>query len=129
MAGTRQIGPDRQCRLAILYGQPEAKKGRSAMRMMLKIIIPTESGNRAIKDGTLAKVLEGTMSRLEAEAAYFVAEGGLRSAMIFFDMRDSADMPRIVEPLFMGIDAEVELVPVMNADDLRKGLKAAMEAM
>jgi hypothetical protein len=43
------------------------------MRMMLKIIVPTESGNRAIKDGTLAKVLEGTMSRLEAEAAYFVA--------------------------------------------------------
>jgi len=65
------------------------------MRMMLKIIIPTESGNRAIKDGTLAKLLEGTMSRLEAEAAYFVAEGGLRSAMIFFDMRDSADIPRL----------------------------------
>jgi len=99
------------------------------MRMMLKIIIPTESGNRAIRDGTLAKLLEGTMSRLEAEAAYFVAEGGLRSAMIFFDMRDSADIPRIVEPLFMRIDAEVELLPVMNADDLRKGLKAAMAAM
>ena len=29
----------------------------------------------------------------------------------------------------MGIDAEVELLPVMNADDLRKGLKAAMDAM
>ena len=49
--------------------------------------------------------------------------------MIFFDMRDSADIPGVVEPLFMGIDAEVELLPVMNADDMRKGLKAAMEAM
>jgi hypothetical protein len=29
----------------------------------------------------------------------------------------------------MGIDAEVELVPVMNADELRNGLKKAMEAM
>ena len=33
------------------------------------------------------------------------------------------------EPLFMGIDAEVELLPVMNAADLRKGLKSAMDAM
>jgi hypothetical protein len=99
------------------------------MRMMLKIMIPTEAGNRTIKDGSLPKVLEGAMARLKAEAAYFVAEDGVRTAMIFFDMRDSSDIPSIVEPLFMGIDAEVELLPVMNADDLRKGLKNAMEAM
>jgi hypothetical protein len=99
------------------------------MRMMLKIIIPTEAGNRTIKDGTLSEILEGAMNRLRAEAAYFVAENGLRTAMIFFDMRDSADIPGIVEPLFLGIEAELELLPVMNADDLRRGLKAAMEAM
>jgi hypothetical protein len=29
----------------------------------------------------------------------------------------------------MGIDAKIELLPVMNADDLRKGLKNAMETM
>jgi hypothetical protein len=31
--------------------------------------------------------------------------------------------------LFIGLGAELELVPVMNADDLRKGLKTAMDAM
>ena len=97
------------------------------MRMMLKIMIPTEAGNRTIKDGSLPKILEGAVARLKAEAAYFVAEDGVRTAMIFFDMRDSSDIPSIVEPLFMGI--VVELLPVMNADDLRKGLKNAMEAM
>ena len=69
------------------------------------------------------------MARLKAEAAYFVAEDGVRTAMIFFDLRDSSDTPSIVEPLFMGIDAEVELLPVMNAADLREGLKNAMDAM
>ena len=88
-----------------------------------------EAGNRTIKDGSLPKILEGAVARLKAEAAYFVAEDGVRTAMIFFDIHDSSDIPAIVEPLFMGIDAEVELLPVMNADDLRKGLKNAMEAM
>ena len=99
------------------------------MRMMLKIMIPTETGNRTIKDGSLPKILESAVDRLKAEAAYFMAEDGVRTAMIFFDMLDSSDIPSIVEPLFMGIDAEVELLPVMNADDLRKGMKNAMEAM
>src|SRR4051794_9385723 len=32
--------------------------------------------------------------------------------------------PGIAEPLFVGLHAEIELVPVMNADDLKKGLGA-----
>ena len=65
---------------------------------------------------------EGTMRNLKSEAAYFIAEGGYRTAMIFFDMQNVSDIPGIVEPLFMGFNAEVELLPVMNADDLKKGL-------
>jgi hypothetical protein len=75
------------------------------MRMMLKIMIPTEAGNRTIRDGSLPKILEGAVARLKAEASYFVAEDGVRTAMVFFDMHDSSDIPSIVEPLFMGIDA------------------------
>jgi hypothetical protein len=99
------------------------------MRMMLKILIPTEDGNRTIKDGSLAKLLEATIRKLNAEASYFFAEGGFRSAMIFFDMKDASDIPGIVEPLFMGCNAEVELLPVMNADDLKKGLGTVMQAL
>jgi hypothetical protein len=99
------------------------------MRMMLKITIPTEIGNRTIKDGSLARLLEDTMSTLKPEAAYFVADGGRRCAMMFFDMRDASDIPSIAEPLFIGLNAELELVPVMDTADLRKGLSAAMQAL
>ncbi|MGZ8401373.1 MAG: hypothetical protein ACXWVI_08755 [Methyloceanibacter sp.] len=99
------------------------------MRMMLKIKMPTEPGNRAIKDGSLPKLLEATIAKLKAEAAYFYADNGMRSAMIFFDMHDVSDIPSIVEPLFIGLGAEIELIPVMNADDLQLGLGAAMQAM
>ena len=94
------------------------------MRMLLKATIPTELGNRAIKDGSFAKVMEATMAKLKPEAAYFVAERGRRCALFFFDMRDASDIPGIAEPLFVGLHAEIELIPVMNADDLKKGLGA-----
>jgi hypothetical protein len=94
------------------------------MRMLLKILIPAEAGTRAIKDGSMARLLEGTLSKLKPEAAYFVAEDGLRTAMIFFDLKDTSEIPSIAEPLFAGLDAKIEIQPVMNVDDLKKGLSA-----
>jgi len=82
------------------------------MRMMLKIVIPTETGNKAIKDGSLHKIFEATMSKLKPEAAYFLPEHGLRSAMMIFDMKDASEIPVIVEPLFAGLNARVQLQPV-----------------
>jgi hypothetical protein len=99
------------------------------MRMMLQIAIPTETGNQAIKDGSLHKIFEATMSKLKPEAAYFVAEHGLRSAMMFFDMKDASEIPGIAEPLFAGLNARIQLLPVMNADDLKKGLERVRQAM
>jgi hypothetical protein len=92
------------------------------MRVMLKITMPTEPGNRGIKDGSLPKLLEDTLSRLKPEAAYFFPYNGERTALIFFDLADVADIPVIIEPLFLGVEADVEVVPVMTIDDLRKGL-------
>jgi hypothetical protein len=94
------------------------------MRMMLKVTFPTEVGNRVLQDGSFTRIMEETMSRLKPEAAYFVADRGRRCAMVFFDMRDASDIPAIAEPLFVGLHAEIELLPVMNIDDLQKGLNA-----
>ena len=99
------------------------------MRMMLKILIPTETGNNAIKDGSLHKIFEATMSKLKPEAAYFVAEHGNRCVMMFFDMKDASEIPGIAEPLFAGLNARVQLLPVMNAEDLKRGLDSARQAM
>ncbi|MBO0718989.1 MAG: hypothetical protein J2P55_16895 [Rhizobiales bacterium] len=99
------------------------------MRMMLQIVIPTETGNQAIKYGSLHKIFETTMSKLKPEAAYFLPEHGLRSAIMFLDMKDASDIPAIAEPLFAGLNERIQLLPVMNADDLKKGLDVARQAM
>jgi hypothetical protein len=90
--------------------------------MMLKVTIPVEAGNAAVQDGSLPKIMSETLERLKPEAAYFLSDNGARTAIMVFDMTDAADLPRIAEPFFRGLNAGVTVQPVMNADDLKKGL-------
>ena len=92
------------------------------MRMMMRITIPVEEGNKAIKDGSLPQILQSVLQDLKPEAAYFAPIDGLRSGFVFFDLKDSSDLPRITEPLFQGFNATVEFTPAMNVDDLKAGL-------
>jgi hypothetical protein len=93
--------------------------------MMMKVSIGTEAGNRAAKDGRIGRVISATTEKLRPESAYFTAVHGKRTAYFYFDMTDSSTMPTIAESLFQELDAEIEITPVMNSEDLKKGLAAA----
>lgn len=97
------------------------------MRTMIRVTIPVDSGNKAIQDGTLPKILAATMERLKPESAYFYTERGVRTGILIGDFADVSDIPAIAEPLFMGFNAAVEFIPVMNAEELKKGLAKAMQ--
>ena len=84
--------------------------------------MPVESGNQAIKDGTLAAVVQRTAERWKPEAMYFTTFNGERTAYLVFDLPDSSGIPSFAEPFFTELNAGVELAPVMNGDDLQKGL-------
>ena len=92
------------------------------MRMMLKFTIPIEKGNQAFKDGSLGKTLESIMNKLKPESAYFGPSDGKRGGMMFFDLAEPSQIVEVAEPLFSNLNAAIELVPVMNGDDLRKGI-------
>ena len=92
------------------------------MRTMLKFKVPVEKGNEAFKDGTLASTIQSLIQKLEPEAAYFGPSEGERAGFLIFDMNDSSQIPVIAESLFANLHAKVEFGPVMNADDLKKGL-------
>lgn len=96
------------------------------MRMVLKVGIPVEKGNEAFKSGELARTFQSAMEALKPEAAYFFPdESGRRSALFIFDMEGSWQLPPVVEPLFQNLNAAVHITPVMNGDDLERGLKEA----
>jgi hypothetical protein len=92
------------------------------MRVMAKITMPTDTSNKAIQDGSIGNLMQETAGRWHPEAMYFTTFDGRRTAFMIFDMQDSSDMPPFAEPFFQGLGALVEMSPVMNGDDLQKGL-------
>ena len=92
------------------------------MRMMMRVQIPVESGNAAVAGGKLEGIVQKAMETLKPEAAYFLADDGLRTALFFFDLADSSQIPLAAEPFFQGANANVGFRPVMTPEDLRKGL-------
>ena len=94
------------------------------MRMMLKMTMPVERGNAAIQDGSMQKAIEGLVNQLKPEATYFYPSDGQRTALIVFNLAKESDIVGTVEPLWLGMEADIELVPVMNLDDLMAGLQS-----
>lgn len=96
------------------------------MRTLMRAIMDVEAGNRALRDGILDKTIKSVVDMIKPEAAYFATENGKRTAYFVFDLKDSSQMPAIAEPLFTELNADVILTPVMNQEDLSKGLQNYM---
>lgn len=99
------------------------------MRFFLKVSIPVEEGNAAAKNGTLGQKLESILSDLKPEAAYFIAEEGERTGLIFFNMDDPSQIPAVAEPFFLAFNARIELTPAMTPQDLAKAGPAIARAV
>lgn len=96
------------------------------MRVMLKAQFNAEAGTRAIETGALAKTVQHLSDLVNVEAAYFGPQDGKRTAMLFFEIDDSSLIPAVSEPFFHEpLEAEFELLPVMNTDELMNGLSAS----
>ena len=93
------------------------------MRTLLKVTPEVTSGNKAIANGTLPEVIKATMDQLQPEAAYFYTDRGERTCIMIFDLKDPSEIPVIAEPFFTKLNARVEFTPVMDAEDLQKGLQ------
>jgi hypothetical protein len=99
------------------------------MRMMLKVSIPVERGNDAIRKGTLGSTLEKILGELKPEAAYFAEDNGQRTGYIFFDMQESSQLTAIAEPFFLAFNAQLTVRPAMTLQDLAKGAPAIEKAV
>ena len=93
------------------------------MRTLLKATFDVVASNKAVKDGTLQKIMKSTIDKLHPEAAYFLSDEGCRSCFMVFDLKDPSEIPVIAETFFVNMNAKVDFIPVMNAEELQKGLE------
>ncbi len=97
------------------------------MRMMMKVSIPVEYGNKCITEGYLQQSVMKFVEKFHPESSYFITENGERTAMFYFETKDASEIPSIAEPFFMNLHAKVNLTPVMNLEDMRVGVENALK--
>jgi hypothetical protein len=96
---------------------------------MLKASMTVESGNQAISSGRLPATIQSILDEQKPEAAYFIADGGHRTAILFLDIQDVSQLPALAEPWFLAFNASVEVTPAMTISDLAKAGPAIERAV
>jgi len=99
------------------------------MRVMIKFALPVDAGNTAVRTGKLEKVMHQIVEDIKPEAAYFFPTGGERGGFFVMEMQDSSQIADIAERFFIGLNAKIEMVPVMSAADLEKGLSGVQSTI
>ncbi len=90
------------------------------MRVLLKASWDIAAGNALAQAGTLGTTVESIVTELQPEVAYFLAENGKRTAHLIINMDEASELPAMAEPFFLAMGAEVDVTPVMFAEDLHK---------
>jgi len=90
------------------------------MRMLLKVKIPHEEFNQAVRDGTAGLKVRRILEDSKPEAVYFTEQNGQRGAILIVDLPDPSMVPAFAEPWFLSFNADVEFHIVMTPEDLQK---------
>jgi len=93
------------------------------VRFLVRAQIPTEAGNKMVKNPKFIQNIEDYIKKVNAEAAYFFEAGGDRTFAFIVNMDSTDVMASIAEPLFQDYGAKVEFHPVMVLEDLKKALE------
>jgi hypothetical protein len=90
------------------------------MRYIMKMRMPVEKGNQALRDPEFGKKMNELLTEIKAEGAYFTTFGGQRGAYIVINLNDASEMPAVAEPFFLWLNADIDWFPVMKPEDLAK---------
>jgi|SRR5215467_6691317 hypothetical protein len=92
------------------------------MRVIVRAMIPTVAGNKTVLDPNFLNKIEDYIKKFNCEASYFTEVNGNRTFVFVLDLPSTDMIPEIAEPLFQGFEANVEIHPAMNLEDLKSAI-------
>ena len=92
------------------------------MKFLVKANWPNENANEQFASGKGPETIQGILEEIKPEAVYFGLEGGERTAWMIVNADEASQMPGIAEPLFLGLNARIDIKPVMTPEDLAKAM-------
>jgi hypothetical protein len=94
------------------------------MRCLIIARANTEAANQLISSGRIAALIQQMLSDIQPEAAYFAPSSGQRTIYLVADLAEASQLATKLEPFWLALRAEVEIIPVMTGEDLQRGIEA-----
>jgi hypothetical protein len=95
------------------------------MRMIMQVQFPIEPFNTLVKNGTIGAKMKQILEAIKPEHAWFSERDGKRGGIMIVNVESPTDVPRLAEPWFLSLNAEVEFRVAMTPEDLgRSGLES-----
>jgi hypothetical protein len=93
------------------------------MRMIMLVQFPLEPFNTFVKNGSIGAKMKQILDAIKPEHVWLSERNGKRGAILIVHVENPADVPRLAEPWFLSLNAEVEFRVAMTPEDLgRSGL-------
>ncbi len=93
------------------------------MKFLVKVRIPAETGNKAIRDGSLFRKLKEHFAVIKPEAVYFTLTRGQRTLILVVDLPGAEKLPEFNEPFWINWNAEVTFHVIADMKDFEKAEK------
>ena len=98
------------------------------MRFMITFRVPTERGTRPSGTEAFPTTLQSVLEDLKPEAVYFSDIEGARGGYLLVNMDDASQIPAVAEPLFLAMDATVQVHPVFTPEDMPRAMEGLQQA-
>ena len=98
------------------------------MRFLVKATLPVEAGNALARDPNFGQRIQDIMGDIRPEAVYFAVADGQRTVYAVVNFEGTHEIPRIAEPFWLSLNANVEMIPVMAQDDFAQAAQFIEQA-
>jgi Domain of unknown function (DUF3303) len=86
------------------------------VHFIVKATLPVDAGNRLIK-GNMQATFDKVLADVRPEHVYFSVADGQRTIFMIVDLPNPTDMVRVGEPLWLALEADVEVFPAMTSEE------------